>query len=240
RQDRLAGPVQVDEPEARDARVGREEPGAGVAHAEDVPFAHRQRALLRGAPARLRCPEARPEARGEVEPDLAQAALGGEARGERRAFVDHEQVAGAQRGGEVREAPVLVPVGRAHEEAHVVAGGAAHFGRRAGEERLGPLEAKLLRVLGATSQRVACAWYLRPLTSRGSRSRSHAQKGSVALGSGRSPMSWPGYASWCIRVRMSPGSTLTKPTPEARFSSASVRVARSSAALLAPYAPHPG
>jgi hypothetical protein len=31
--------------------------------------------------------------------------------------------------------------------------------------------------------------------------------GTTAVGSGRSEMSSPGKASWCISVRMSPGST---------------------------------
>src|SRR4051812_9956358 len=71
-------------------------------------------------------------------------------------------------------------------------------------------------------------------------SNSQFQKGVVTSGSGRSEMSSPGNASWCIRVRMSPGSTVTADTPRSRSSAASVLVSSSSAALLAPYGPHPG
>ena len=60
------------------------------------------------------------------------------------------------------------------------------------------------------------------------------QKGSVVSGKGRSLMSSPGKASWCICVRMSPGSTLTTATPRSRNSLARVKLSRSSAALLAP------
>ena len=45
----------------------------------------------------------------------------------------------------------------------------------------------------------------RPLGGRVAISRSSA--GTTASGSGRSEMSSPGNAAWCISVRMSPGST---------------------------------
>ena len=42
-----------------------------------------------------------------------------------------------------------------------------------------------------------------------------------------------------ITAAMSPGSTMIADTPRSRSSAASVRVSSSSAALLAPYGPHP-
>ena len=56
--------------------------------------------------------------------------------------------------------------------------------------------------------------------------------GTTASGSGRSEMSSPGKACWCIRVRRSPGSTHQTRT---RLSSAArTLLACSSAALAAP------
>ena len=70
--------------------------------------------------------------------------------------------------------------------------------------------------------------------SVGSWSNSQFQNGAVISGSGRSEMSSLGNASWCIRVRISPGSTRTADTPCSRSSEASVLVTSSSAALVAP------
>ena len=56
--------------------------------------------------------------------------------------------------------------------------------------------------------------------------------GTLASGSGRSEMSSPGKASWCICVRMSPGSMVS--TRIAGCSAASTRPMWSSAAFVAP------
>ena len=70
-----------------------------------------------------------------------------------------------------------------------------------------------------------------PRTGRsvGVPSISASRPGTLADGSGRSEMSSPGNASWCISVRMSPGSTTS--TRRSGRSSASTRLACSSAAF---------
>ena len=55
---------------------------------------------------------------------------------------------------------------------------------------------------------------------------------AAACGSGRSEMSSPGKASWCMAVRMSPGSTTC--TLSSGSSAASTRLTWASAALDEP------
>src|SRR5947199_5633607 len=110
-----------------------------------------------------------------------------------------------------------------------------------GREQLARLlEEEFLPLHAGTSQTLPWASNRWPVTRDGSCPSSHAQNGSVTSGRGRSLMSCPGNASWCICVRRSPGSTATTPMPASRNSFASVLLRRSSAALLLPYPPHPG
>src|SRR5213594_1071324 len=120
------------------------------------------------------------------------------------------------------------------EETHRIPDAVLDFDRRGGEEFLRLLEGEFLSLHAGTSQTVPWASNRCPETRKGSWPSSHAQNGSVTSGSGRSLMSCPGNASWCICVRRSPGSTATTPTPASRSSFASVLLKRSSAALLLP------
>ena len=75
-----------------------------------------------------------------------------------------------------------------------------------------------------------CAARYRPLGSRSATSRVNA--GTTACGQGRSEMSSPGKARWCMSVRRSPGSA--HQTRTASSSAASTFEACSRAALAAP------
>src|SRR6185312_8526215 len=160
---------------------------------------------------------------------------------QRPARVDDEQIARREPAWQIEEARVLDRVGVdvGDQQPHVVTPEAARFGR------LTRLEVRRQLEPGAhtrCSHRASscCAANRSPLTLAGSWSNSQFQNGAVTEGSGRSEMSAPGNASWCMRVRMSPGSTMTADTPSPRSSAASVFVSSSSAALLAPYGPQPG
>ena len=92
---------------------------------------------------------------------------------------------------------------------------------------------------GSVAARSAAAWSpagmrsaarYRPLGIRSLISLRNA--GTTDSGSGRSEMSSPGNASWCICVRRSPGST--RQTRTATSSAARTLQACSSAALAAP------
>ena len=120
--------------------------------------------------------------------------------------VDDEQVARVERVAELVEPGVQNPACRPHRDHQpdAVAREAARLGRLAGLERLGEFERGRAhpgtslagRAPGPGSGRWA-----------GSPSISASSPGTLSSGSGRSEMSSPGNASWCIRVRMSPGST---------------------------------
>ena len=66
---------------------------------------------------------------------------------------------------------------------------------------------------------------------------SASRPGTLSSGGGRSEMSSPGNASWCIRVRMSPGSTVS--TRNDGCSAARIAESCSSAAFDEPYPPQP-
>ena len=146
---------------------------------------------------------------------------------------------GASYVGQVGEPAVLDAVRSRHQQAHVVARPLpAELGRRRSGRLVGVVE-RDGRVLGRGP---SCREHLghgdvgrarrRPRGGRCSTSASRC--GTTVSGSGRSEMSSPGKASWCIGVRMSPGSTAYVDRP---VSSPKVSTRWSSAALEAPYAP---
>src|SRR6185436_10897089 len=109
------------------------------------------------------------------------------------------------------------PLGDEHP--HFVALEPARLGRLVRLEALGQDE-RLKRAHAPTAGVTRLAWK-RPLSS----------------GGGRSEMSSPGNASWCIWVFMSPGSTAW--TRSCGCSAARIRVICSSAAFDEPYPPQP-
>ena len=140
----------------------------------------------------------------------------GQRRVHRAAGVDDEQIAWREPSRQVAESRVLdrVAVDARHEQPHLVAaaGRALPAVRRlramsAGERSITPAAAI---VHPPAAPRTA-----RRGSSAGSWSNSQFQNGDVTSGSGRSEMSVAGNASWCMRVRMSPGSTSTADTPSA-------------------------
>src|SRR5439155_18783755 len=117
----------------------------------------RKRAGFSRAPARLRNPEVGAEPRAQIQEDRTQTSLRGEARRDRRALVDDQEVTGAQEPRQVLEAGVVVPVGPGDEEADVVAGAAANLRGFVGEDAFGSLEHELSTSHVATSHTAACA-----------------------------------------------------------------------------------
>ncbi len=90
---------------------------------------------------------------------------------------------------------------RRDHQAHLVAREPARLGRLGGLEPGGQIEGE-----GAHTRAPATSWARqRPLAR--SPVISASSPGTLCSGSGRSEMSSPGNASWCMRVRMSPGST---------------------------------
>src|SRR5439155_1015181 len=81
----------------------------------------------------------------------------GEARGNRRALVDDQEVTGAQEPRQVLEARVVLAVGPGDEEADVVAGATANLRGFVGEDAFGSLEHELGAPHAATSHTAACA-----------------------------------------------------------------------------------
>src|SRR5215472_13281596 len=178
----------------------------------------------------------------------------------RGGVIYHDEVAGQEQIGQVCEC-VLAHVatgGPADEQPHVVPAGTARFGRLVRLELRAQFEgnghwldrgrhddASAVAVVSttgvsttgvsATGAGISSAARYRPLGMRSRMSRKKA--GTTASGVGRSEMSSPGKASWCIWVRMSPGST--RQTLTAGSSAASTLQACSSPALAAPYPPQP-
>src|SRR5207245_5802097 len=192
-------------------------------------------------PPRLGEPKSVGVPRAQVERVRTGRPVGLEARRQRRTFVRDEEVSRGEESRQVGEGHMFVSGWRRHEEPDRVPVAALfhlHGCRREQCARL--LEEEFLAFQAGTSQTVPWASNRCPVTRKGSWPSSHAQNGSETSGRGRSLMSCPGNASWCICVRRSPGSTATTPTPASRNSFASVLLRRSSAALLLPYAPHPG
>src|SRR6266566_2477463 len=239
-QDRLERPVRVDEPQPRDAGIRRDERHGRVANGGVLPRADRHRSRMSGVPPGLREPEALRVTRAEIERVRSRGAAGHEARGQGRALICHEEIACGQEPRQVLERRVGGPFRRCDEEPHLVTGTALEFRGGRCEQFTRLFEREFLSIQAGTSQTAPCASNLWPVTRAGSCPSSQAQNGSVTSGRGRSRMSWPGNASWCIWVRRSPGSTATTPTPASRNSFARVFETSSSAALLEPYPPHPG
>src|SRR2546422_1788995 len=240
RGDRLEGRVCEREPQAGETGVLGEETDFRGPDLQLVAGSDGERPRLTGVPAGLRDPEVGAEPRAQVQEDVAEAPLRGEAPRDRRALVHDEEVPRTEELREILKAGMVVAIGEGDEKPHVVPPPAPLLGRDPREQALGSIEDEFGSPHAGTSQTSAWARYRPPVTDIGGWERSHAQNGSVTSGSGRSEMSSPGKASWCIFVRMSPGSTLTMPTPSFLSSTARAFEIRSSAALLAPYTPHPG
>ena len=221
--DRLAVPVQVrrnvrgghrghPQPARRVRRVGRDggpaaqrEPLAAAPSGWTAPPAGRRCAAR---PASARVPSARRRRRRTgFAVDKCTAGPSAVARHRGRqggGRVDHDQVAGAQHAGQVAE----------HEVRHAVVADR----RRAGVRRRG--QSRVPRVVGRCATRASgrakatvAAHHARDRASGRARSRPPAgaveqpqEAGTTVSGSGRSQMSSPGKASWCMAVRMSPGS----------------------------------
>src|SRR4051812_24768651 len=155
------------------------------------------------------------------------------------ARVDDQEIAWGEPPWQVGEAAVIdrIEVDAGDEQAYFVAPEAARLRRFGGLEGRRQLE---VRNYTCCSHRASscCAANRWPRRVSASWSISQFQNGTVISGSGRSEMSSSGNASWCMRVRMSPGSTSTADTPSSCSSVASVRVSSSNAALLAPYGPN--
>ncbi len=150
-------------------------------------------------------------------PDRPDRRLAGhvERRRQRRAGVDDQQVAGVEVLDQVAGPGMGDTAGRGDGEAHAVARETPCLGwhRRvaaggqveAGADALGV--AGVLRVGGGhapTPSRSAAR--CRPPGRSSTSSRTSA--GTAVSGRGRSEMSSPGKAAWCMAVRRSPGSTL--------------------------------
>src|SRR5690606_12348500 len=165
-------------------------------------------------------------------------------------IVDHQQIARPEVPGQVDELVVaaepLAAVG--DQEPHLVPGQTPGFKRYSDSDAYGKTEQdvhgphrastrwarKRQGLAGyAPSAPFAEAFPARPARAS-SRSMISRTAGATSSGSGRSLMSSPGKAAWCIWVRMSPGSMATAPTPVPASSLARVWVIRSRAALLAP------
>src|SRR2546422_1363873 len=209
-------------------------------HGAHHPRLDRHRAGMGRIPPRLGEPQTVRVPRAQVERVRPGGPVGLEARRQRGTFVCHQEVPGGEESRQVRERRVLVSGWRRHEETHRVPGAMLRLHGCRREQLTVLLEHELLSSHAGTSQTVPWASNRWPVTRNGFWPSSHAQNGSVTSGRGRSLMSCPGNASWCICVRRSPGSTATTPTPASRSSFASVLLRRSSAALLLPYPPHPG
>ena len=157
RDHRFERPVGQGEPQPRDARVRREESCRRRSDPEFLARFDRKRAWLPCTPARLRNPEVGAEPRAQIQEDRTQASLRGEARGDRRALVHDQEVAGAQEPRQVHEAGVAVAVGPGDEETDVVAGAATNLRGFVGEDAFGSLEDELGASHAATSHTAACA-----------------------------------------------------------------------------------
>ena len=121
-----------------------------------------------------------------------------------------------------------MPSGRHGHEPHLVAGQAAVLGRRgrprrraAGRSRWSPGPHRS-RPGAAGRRRGSGRW-------AGRRRPAASSAGTTVSGAGRSLMSSPGKAAWCMSVAMSPGSTAQ--TRRSGCSTASTAVSWSSAAL---------
>src|SRR5207247_2133445 len=188
----------------------------------------RHGAGMRRIPPRLGEPQAFRVPRAQVERVRTGRPVGLEARRQRGTFVRDEEVSRGEESRQVGEGHMLVSRWRRHEETHRVPVAALFHLHGCGREQLARLlEEEFLPLHAGTSQTVPWASNLWPVTRKGSCPSSHAQNGSVTSGSGRSLMSCPGKASWCICVRRSPGSTATTPTPASRNSFARVLLRRS-------------
>ncbi len=173
-----------------------------VAHRHDVPLPRvedRPPGVGRGAQLDDAVPVV--EAVGHVQHDRLTVAHRVDLAVDGRRGVDDEDVAGVQVVGQVAEADVVDAVGRADQQPHLVARQAALLGRARGEGGGGEAGA---RGLVEEGHHRSSARY-RPDPGRASSRVS--SRGTTVSGSGRSEMSSPGKASWCIAVRMSPGST---------------------------------
>ena len=209
----------------------------------DDPAAGRERrAPRRPAPRSTACPSRRSStvhrsAGSWVERWTASGAPSGSVAGElgrqRARGVHHDQVALVEERrqfdeGRVHDRAVAAP---GHHHAHRVAGEAAGFWRRARLERRRQLEARA-RPPGS-ARRGRGRWSSAPPPPRPpsvptglGRRRSVREASSAATtssGSGRSLMSSPGNASWCIWVRMSPGSTAQTRSPGSSAASTALR-----------------
>ena len=113
--------------------------------------------------------------------------------------------------GRSRNWPWDRPSGVAHQQAYLVALQPALLGRLRREGRGGEVGC-------AGSRRAASSGSPPPgsARTRAAASSSASRRGTTVSGSGRSEMSSPGKASWCMAVRMSPGSTAYPVEPALR------------------------
>ena len=139
--------------------------------------------------------------RREVELERSRPEPGRKRRRQRRRGVDDEQVAGHEEARQLAEPGVderavrrpVTSIATSARSTPRASGGSARFERR-GEGGLA--HALPPRARGRGSGRLAAS----PRSAPAARARESS-------GAGRSEMSSPGNASWCICVRMSPGST---------------------------------
>ena len=124
----------------------------------------------------------------------------GRQRGRR---VDDQQVAGAQEVGQIARPRVNELPGAARRPACAPRRGPARAPRAA----RAPRGARAARTRAARSRR-DLPMSASPVAAAGPSPSSRASRpGTLSSGGGRSEMSSPGNASWCIAVLMSPGST---------------------------------
>ena len=135
--------------------------------------------------------------------------LGGPGRG----IVDHQQVSGVQVVGECGE-PGVGQSGRGRDQQpNLIAGQAAVLGwcrgRRVvgGAEDRGRPRSQQRHADTARARPDGCQSAARYRPDGGCSCTRCTSAGTTDAGSGRSLMSSPGNAAWCISVRMSPGST---------------------------------
>ena len=205
---------------------------------------HARRGRAVGRPAHLDQQHAAGQLAREVHDDglaVGQAAV--DRGGDGGRGVHDDQVAGA-RGTSPRSAKRACDrrgVAGAHEQPDVVAPAAATLRAARGPRARGRARSRARRtgvgrwcVVSIMAASIPPPRRRAPRSGRsGGRPRSgRAARARSRSGSGRSEMSSPGNASWCISVRMSPGSTTR--TRRSGRSTASTRLACSSAAFDAP------
>src|SRR3989441_887151 len=188
-QDGLQRSVRGDEPEPRDPGVRRDIPHGRIADSGLLARLDGHRTGVRGIPPRLGEPQAVRVSRTQIERVRPRGPVGLEARRQRRTLVRDEQVPRGKARRQVREGAVLMSPRSRDEETHRIPDAVLDFDRRGGEEFLRLLEGEFLSLHAGTSQTVPWASNRWPVTRIGSWPSSHAQKGSVTSGSGRSLMS---------------------------------------------------